>query len=59
LVYNWIRQQQTKQQQLLADRQKARQDKDFTKADQLRDQLAEEGIAVMDLSNNEYKLEKS
>lgn len=49
----------TKQQQLVAERELARQNKDFAKADQLRDQLAEEGITVIDLANNEYKLEKS
>ncbi|MBQ6394665.1 cysteine--tRNA ligase [Candidatus Saccharibacteria bacterium] len=39
------------QKQLIADREQARKDKDFQKADAIRDQLAAENITVLDTSD--------
>ncbi|MCX6784599.1 MAG: cysteine--tRNA ligase [Candidatus Komeilibacteria bacterium] len=47
------------QEELLAQRQQAKVVKDFKKADELRSVLAEQGIKVVDLPDNQYKLEKS
>ena len=41
------------QKQLLAAREQARDAKDFTKSDQLRDKLAEQGIAVRDTTHGQ------
>ncbi|HSX32800.1 MAG TPA: cysteine--tRNA ligase [Candidatus Saccharimonadales bacterium] len=41
----------TEQKQLIADREAARQTKDWNKSDQLRDELAKQGIAVRDTAS--------
>ena len=41
------------QKQVLAERQKARDDKDFAKSDELRDQLKEQGIGVRDTAHGQ------
>ena len=42
---------------LMAERQRARLNKDFNQADELRRQLEERGIKINDLPNNEYEIE--
>ncbi len=42
---------------LIEERQQARQDKDFKKADELRQKIEAKGVRIKDLPNNEYEVE--
>ena len=47
------------QEQLVIERQQAKLAKDFVTADKLRNELLKQGVQMIDLADNQYRLEKS